>query len=452
MKRLSHVLFIAVILVLSLSAIAAAEDVIQVNFWCAPGQRFYDFWLPYVEAFNAAKVECDGKVVEIKFQNMTEEPSSEAGIQSAIATGTIPALSENISISFAKTLQESGRLYDLKSEDWFQEIAAERGLSEILKAWEIDGGSYVLPVYVNPLVLVYNSAALRYLGVEVPQTTEDLAKLEELYLANKEGLSSELGVSHLFYGFDFVKASSGYKRWYDFEAPYLALSGGTGMIQNGEAAFDKDVMKAVYEMYGKMGKELLLGEVADCWTADQSPVVMGVGFCWKVANQYAAGKTYGYENDFVYGPELVSEAGNNPYTFADSKGLVLYKADNISEEEHNGAITFLKWVFLDGGKDTFDADWIKATNQLPLRGDVETYEPIQATLEGNPALKDAGRYVAYAMPGFIHGAELDALAALGENSLYPYLLETTAREFGDLVDASEYVDAGIEAMTEVIEE
>lgn len=56
------------------------------------------------------------------------------------------------------------------------------------------------------------------------------------------------------------------------------------------------------------------------------------------------------------------------------------------------------------------------------------------------------------MPGFIDGAELDALAALGENSLYPYLLETTAREFGDLVDASEYVDAGIEAMTEVIEE
>ena len=38
----------------------------------------------------------NGKIVEVKVQQMPETPSSEAGIQNAIATGTAPAVSENI--------------------------------------------------------------------------------------------------------------------------------------------------------------------------------------------------------------------------------------------------------------------------------------------------------------------------------------------------------------------
>ena len=57
---------------------------------------------------------------------MPESPSSEAGIQNAIATGTVPAVSENINRGFAATLAASGAVYDLSGEAWFQEVIEAR--------------------------------------------------------------------------------------------------------------------------------------------------------------------------------------------------------------------------------------------------------------------------------------------------------------------------------------
>ena len=75
---------------------AMADDVITVDFWTAPQQVQYNYWEEKAQAFNETKTEVNGKIVEVKVQQMPETPSSEAGIQNAIATGTAPAVSENI--------------------------------------------------------------------------------------------------------------------------------------------------------------------------------------------------------------------------------------------------------------------------------------------------------------------------------------------------------------------
>ena len=92
---------------------AMADDVITVDFWTAPQQVQYDYWEAKAQAFNETKTEVNGKIVEVKVQQMPETPSSEAGIQNAIATGTAPAVSENINRGFAATLAASEVVYDL---------------------------------------------------------------------------------------------------------------------------------------------------------------------------------------------------------------------------------------------------------------------------------------------------------------------------------------------------
>lgn len=109
----------------------------------------YDLWESKAQAFNETKTEVDGKVVKVKVQQMPESPSSEAGIQNAIATETAPAVSENVNRGFAATLAASDVVYDLSGEDWFNEVVEARQMSETMENWAIDGKQYVLPVYVN---------------------------------------------------------------------------------------------------------------------------------------------------------------------------------------------------------------------------------------------------------------------------------------------------------------
>ena len=128
---------------------SSSDGVIAVEFWTAPQQVQYNFWESKAQAFNEAGITIDGKKVGIRVQQMPESPSSEAGIQNAIATGTVPAVSENINRGFAATLAASGAVYDLSGEEWFNEVIGARKMEETITNWAIGGKQYVLPVYVN---------------------------------------------------------------------------------------------------------------------------------------------------------------------------------------------------------------------------------------------------------------------------------------------------------------
>ena len=89
---------------------ASTGEVVEVDVWSAPNVDQYNFWTKKPNEFNEAGIELDGKKIEVKVQQMPESPSSEAGIQNAIATGTIPAASENVNMGFSATLAESRRV------------------------------------------------------------------------------------------------------------------------------------------------------------------------------------------------------------------------------------------------------------------------------------------------------------------------------------------------------
>lgn len=425
---------------------SGSGDKITVSFWSGTEQFYYDFWSKYAEAFNKEGITVDGKAVEVEVQMMSAQPSSEAGIQNAIATGTAPALSENITRSFGATLAEAGVIYDIGEEDWFQEIVAERKLNSIMEGWDISGKQYVIPVYANPITLQWNTKALRELGVTaVPETLEELdAVLASFKAARKE--MADKGVSHFMYAYNMTRTDSWWERWFDFESTYKGMSGGGSLVEGNSLSMDMDAAQKVLEMYGSMGDALLTGEIPQVWQQETVPVIMGIGLPWEIQANAAAGKTYGFEGDYVFGPNLVQKKGDASYCYADSKGIVLYKTPNISEEQHKGAVEFMKWVYTGGGKDTVDVDFINIASMLPVRGDIETSPALKDYFDQNPGMKDLSKYVAQAIPCMQHSKMVDMMTAIGEKGLYPYISESTKGEIGKAPDAAAYVEAMAEAM------
>lgn len=425
------------------------KEVVTVDFWTAPEQYNLTFWSSYADKFNNSNVQLDGKKVEIKVQMMPAQPSSEAGIQNAIATGTVPAISENINRSFANILASSQAVYDMGQEDWFLDILSERSIEETIKGWEIDGAQYVLPLYVNPIILCYNSKALKELGFDsVPQTVSDLEKLLEAY-QKKQGEMKDKGVTHFMYRAELLNSENYWERWFDIEAPYNALAKGTPLVDGNRLTADREALRKVFEMYANMGSSLLTGTIDGVWQQETIPVVMGCGLPWDISANEASGKVYGIDNDYVFGPTLVENENDAHYNYADSKGIVLYKNDAISEEEHNGAVEFLKFVFTGDGKDTFDIDWLNATSMLPVRGDLDTNELFAAYFDEHVALKDVGANVADAIPGMAHEKGGDIMIALGEKAIIPMINDVVSKSgINEHPDVSQYVDAALEAMKE----
>lgn len=426
---------------------STSSGTIDVDFWTAPEQYNLKIWTSYADKFNAAKVELNGKTIKLNVQMMPAQPSSEAGIQNAIATGTVPAISENINRSFANILNSSEALYDISYEDWYKDIVAERQIENVMEGWAIDEAQYVLPLYVNPIGYSYNSKALQALGVtEVPQTMDDFNALLTKYKDQADTLNKD-GISHFMYRAELLNAANYWERWFDIESQYNAFSKGTPLVNGNMLTADKDALTKVFALYSSIGDKVLTGTIDGLWQQETVPVVMGIGLPWDVSANIAAGKTYGIDGDYVFGPTLVENESDAHYNYADSKGIVLYKNDAISEEEHQGAIEFLKFVLTGEGKDTYDIDWLNATTMLPVRGDLETNDIFASYFAENPALKDISAFVADAIPGMAHEKSADIITALGEKAVAPFatnLLPSVG--INENPDVSSYVNDAMEAM------
>lgn len=419
-------------------------EVVTVDFWTAPQIVQYNFWEQKANAFNATNTMANGKVVQVKVQQMPETPSSEAGIQNALATGTVPAISENINRGFAATLANSGVIYDLQEQDWFKDVIQARAMEDAIEGWSIDGKQYVLPVYVNPMTWQWNMKALNTLGfTEAPSTVTEFDSIIKAFADNKDKMK-EIGVSHSFYRPSLTRADQWWDRWQDFQMPYEALSGGKPWVEGNKLVLDREASIEAFELLGKFGNTLQTGEMSSIWIEENPSVLVTINAPWEIEIMRENKKVYG--QDYIYGPSIVKNEGEKPYNYADAKGLVLYKNNSISEDEHNGAVEFVKWVYNKENSAQTDLDWLKATTMLPVRGDLTENETFKEILTQYPELKALAEYVPYAIPCMPHDKMTDIQTALTEKGMAPYIEEVRKSEPLNPPDASKFVDAAFEAM------
>ena len=425
------------------STATASGEVIEVDFWTAPQQVQYDLWESWAVEFNATNTQVNGKTVQVKVQQMPESPSSEAGIQNAIATGTAPAVSENVNRGFAATLAASGVVYDLSEEDWFNEVIEARQMGDTMDAWAIDGKQYVLPLYVNPMTWQWNTKALDAMGYEVPTTLAEFQEIMDNFDAKKDDLAA-VGVTHSFYRPSLVRPDQYWDRWSDFMMIYDGLSGGKSIVEGDTLTMDRDAAIQAMEVIGDFGNSLQQGELSSIWVEAQPSVLVTINAPWEISLYHENNKVYGV--DYEYGPALVQNEGDTPYNYADSKGLVFYKTDDISEEEHLGAVEFVKWCYNAENSAQSDLEWLEATTMLPVRGDLNTNEAFADIMAEYPELAALAEWVPCSIPGLATDKDADIWTAFTEVCTSPYVNEMSKQAPGNAPDASGYIDAAIEAM------
>lgn len=425
------------------STATASGEVIEVDFWTAPQQVQYDLWESWAVEFNATNTQVNGKTVQVKVQQMPESPSSEAGIQNAIATGTAPAVSENVNRGFAATLAASGVVYDLSEEDWFNEVIEARQMGDTMDAWAIDGKQYVLPLYVNPMTWQWNTKALDAMGYEVPTTLAEFQEIMDNFDAKKDDLAA-VGVTHSFYRPSLVRPDQYWDRWSDFMMIYDGLSGGKSIVEGDTLTMDRDAAIQAMEVIGDFGNSLQQGELSSIWVEAQPSVLVTINAPWEISLYHENNKVYGV--DYEYGPALVQNEGDTPYNYADSKGLVFYKTDDISEEEHLGAVEFVKWCYNAENSAQSDLEWLEATTMLPVRGDLNTNETFADIMAEYPELAALAEWVPCSIPGLATDKDADIWTAFTEVCTAPYVNEMSQQAPGNAPDASGYIDAAIEAM------
>ena len=117
-------------------------------------------------------------------------------------------------------------------------------------------------------------------------------------------------------------------------------------------------------------------------------MLFDIGKPWDLSSYAEAGKVYGV--DFVYSAAPTENAGEQGYCYADTKGIAFYKASNITEEMHQGAMAFIGWVYNAENASQSDLDWINKTVMLPVRADIAENPAFASILEENPALAFLG--------------------------------------------------------------
>lgn len=425
---------------------AADQGTINVQFWTAPNQGQFDYWDKVIQKFNAAAVAVDGKTIVVKAQKMPEAPSSEAGIQNALATNSAPALSENINRGFAATLAGAGRVYDLQNDAIYKEVVAARKMETLMPGWAIEGKQYVVPLYGNAMGYHWNMVALRELGFtdRVPTTLDDMKVLIANFKKLKDTTMKKLGVGHLFMRPQLLHPEWWWDRWFDYIMQYNAFTGGKPLVNGTTLTMDKKAAKEVFEFFGAFGSTLQTAEEWNAFEQDVVPVVFQVSAPWDLPKYDAAGKKYGLDGDYAYGPPIVRKAGDKPYTFADSKGIVFYKGGNITEEQHRGAVAFLAWVYSTSNSVDTDLEWFKATGMLPMRGDLATNPVFVEYIKSKPALVEQAKLIPYSIPAMASEKMTDIQQALGEKGLTPYI--QAAKKASTLPAADDYVNKAFDAM------
>lgn len=381
------------------------DGVTTIEFWAAPNPTQQVYWKEVAEEFTKENPD-----IKVNVSPMKESPTSEAGIQSAIAGGSAPTMSENINRGFAAQLSESKALLPLDELEGWDEIKKNRNMEDTMKGWEFaDGHQYVLPIYSNAMLFGWRLDVLKELGYNEPPKTYS----EMLEVAKK--LKEKHPDKYVWAKPDLADPTA-WKRWFDFFMLYNAASEGNKFVEGTDFTGDK---KAGEQVLGFV-KEL---QKADALMTRQSkdPFESGLGIFtdigpWTIS--YWAEKFPEMKLNETYSLALPPVPDGmdteNVKTFADTKGLVVYAS--ATKEQQKAASEFIKWVYSNPEN---DLKWLEKTNLPPARDDLTTNDTFKSFFENNPALQPYAAAVPNAIPPMDNSKYNDIQTFIGQHAFNP---------------------------------
>jgi multiple sugar transport system substrate-binding protein len=386
------------------SGSGSSDGKTKITFWAAPNPTQLKYWQEM-----AADFEKQNEDIAVEVTQMKESPSSEATIQSAIASNTAPTLSENINRSFAAQLAASQAILPLEKQSSFDTVVEERNMTQTIDSWKFsDGSQYVLPVYSNPILFGWRLDILRDLGFdEAPKTYSELLAVVDKVKDTDKALWAKKDLTD----------PTAWMRWFDFFPLYNAASEGASFVENNQFVADESAMTEVFGLMQTLAdaKVLRTGEATDPFENGDS-IMTDLG-PWTFPNweeKYPELK-FG-ENYTVTTPVVPDNLANveQVSTYADAKGIVMYA--QATEEEQEAAMKFLEFVYSDENN---DMKLLEMTSLIPARDDATENAAFTAYFEENPAMKVYAENVPYAVPAMDNEKYNDIQQVFGEQAWVP---------------------------------
>jgi len=359
---------------------AAASGEKVVRLWVAPNEAEERFWTIAVDRWNKGRLGA-----RVEFTTIPATGGSEEAILTALVSGSGPDISANIFPGFAAQLANLGQLQDISAMPQFERIVAQRQIRPMLEDAAIAGRQYLMPLYYSPILIWWRADILAGLGIkEVPRTFEDVYELSRRRAKQDGGL-----------GMQVLAGREWRSRWYDYIAYYYAGSGGAPYIRARKAQYEDQASLDALNFIRTMFQNKWTGLDFDADDPLPRGIVAGAARgAWDLsAYQKNHPDTL---KQIVIGPMLRSAAGlrsdgGKTHTFADAKGMVLFKSSKVQAE----ALAFMSWIF---SSDDISLLWFKETGMPPARGDLMTNPVFASLYRENPKTATYAAYVDVGVP------------------------------------------------------
>lgn len=414
-KKVASVLFAASITIGGLAACSTGSNtttsssskssVTTIDFWAAPNPPQQVYWKEMASEFSKANPN-----IKVNVSPMKESPTSEASIQSAIAGGSAPTMSENISRGFAAQLADSKAILPLDTLSGFDKVKTERKMTNTMKGWQFsDGHQYVLPIYSNAMLFGWRLDVLKQLGYNEPPKTYS----EMLDVAQK--LKAKFPDKYVWANADLADPTA-WKRWFDFFMLYDAASNGNKFVEGSKFTGNEKAGTQVLQLMDNLRKDnaLLTRQVTD-------PFESGLGIFTAVGPwtiPYWAQKYPNMQFNQTYALALPPVPDGTPTTnvktFADTKGLVIYASATKAQQE--AAMKFIQWVYSNPQN---DLKWLEKTSLPPARDDLTTNDSFKSFFDKNPAIQPYAAAVPYAIPPMDNAKYNDLQTFIGQQAFNP---------------------------------
>lgn len=384
-----------------------AQQQVSITFWTAPNPTQEKFWREMAEAYMK-----ENPNVKIEVAPIPESPSSEAGILTALSSGTKLTASENIFSGFGAQLANNNAIVPLDTLPGFNELVQQRKMEGLIEGWRFpDGHIYIFPVYSNAMLYGWRMDILKELGYDQPPRTysEILELAEKLRATYKDKFLLARKV--------LIEPQAWWERWFDTFTLYYAASDGKPFLQGNQVVADEKAFTEVLRFYAELAKRqaILTRDVTDPFetgVAVWAPIGPWTLPYWQ--EKYPELKV---GEQVVFTPPPVPDgatAGEATKTFADAKGVVIYR--HASEAEQQAAWEFIRWVL---SKPENDVKWFEATNMPPARGDLAENEAFKEVISKTPGLEDYARAVPTAVPPVAHADFEELHRIIGEQAVAP---------------------------------
>ncbi|MBE3559721.1 MAG: carbohydrate ABC transporter substrate-binding protein [Ktedonobacteraceae bacterium] len=377
-----------------------------ISFWAAPNPPQQAFWNQMAKEYMAQHSD-----VKITVKAIPESPTSEAGIQAALAGGTGPTASENIFSGFAGQLQSSQAIVPLDQMPGWNDVIQARHMEKTIAAWKMsDGHTYVLPLYTNAMLVGWRMDILKQVGVNSPPHTYS----EVIALGEK--LKQKFPDKFIWARAELTK-DTWYERWFDFFTLYDAASGGQPLITGNKITADDQAATATLSFLQQLAQKKLLLTQTITDPFENGNAVMGVIGPWTFPTWAQKYPNLKLNDNYILTLPPVPDnypASQVVKTFADTKGIVIYK--QASEEQQQTMWNFIKWVLSDP---QHDLQWLQTTTLPPARDDLGTNTTFTSFFDKHPELTEYAKDIPNAVPPLTAPKYTDIQVALGNSAVIP---------------------------------